>query len=118
MDIQKLRDEAKRALGRREIEYLIGYTKGSYGFRISPCFIEKKEEVDQLTFSPLCSLSLVNYLTIEGKPSAACWMTRKPRLKRLPFLYVAVMPGPSTRLLLRGAYPLTSSTSSVSPAPG
>ena len=70
MDIQKLRDEAKRALGRKEIEYLIGYKKGSYGFRISPCFIDKKEEVDQLTFSPLCSLSLVNYLTIEGKPSA------------------------------------------------
>jgi ferredoxin len=69
MDIQKLKDEAKRALGRREIEYLIGYQKGSYGFRISPCFIEKKEEVDRLTFSPLCALSLVNYLTIEGKPT-------------------------------------------------
>ena len=71
MDIQKLRDEAKRALGRKEVEYLIGYQKGSYGFRVSPCFIDKKEEVDHLTFSPLCSLSLVNYLTIEGKPSVA-----------------------------------------------
>ena len=68
MDIKKLRDEAKRALGRREIEHLIGYQKGSYGFRISPCFIDQKEDVDKLTFSPLCSLSLVNYLTIEGKP--------------------------------------------------
>jgi ferredoxin len=71
MDIQKLRDEAKRALGRKEVKYLIGYQKGSYGFRVSPLFIDKKEDVDRLTFSPLCSLSLVNYLTIEGKPSLA-----------------------------------------------
>ena len=69
MKIDKLRDEAKRALGRKEVEYLIGYKKGSYGFRITPAFIDKKEEVDCLTFSPLCSLSLVNYLTIEGKPA-------------------------------------------------
>jgi len=69
MDIQKLRDEAKRALGRKEVEYLIGYQQGSYGFRVSPCFIDRKEDVDHLTFSPLCALSLVNYLTIEGKPS-------------------------------------------------
>ncbi|MDX1778104.1 MAG: 4Fe-4S dicluster domain-containing protein [Thermodesulfobacteriota bacterium] len=69
MNIQKLRDEAKRALGRKEVQYLIGYQKGSYGFRVSPVFIDKKEEVDRLIFSPLCALSLVNYLTIEGKPS-------------------------------------------------
>ncbi len=36
MDIQKLRDEAKRALGRKEVDYLIGYQKGSYGFRVFP----------------------------------------------------------------------------------
>lgn len=68
MDMEKLRDEAKRALGRKEIEYLIGYQAGSYGFRVSAAFINSKEEVDRLIFSPLCALSLVNYLTIEGKP--------------------------------------------------
>ena len=68
MNNEKLRDEAKRALGRKEIECLIGYRKGSYGFRISAAFITTKEEVDGLIFSPLCALSLVNYLTIEGKP--------------------------------------------------
>lgn len=69
MNIQKLRDEAKRAIDRKEVECLIGYQKGSYGFRVSPLFIETKEEVDRLIFSPLCSLSLPNYLTIEGKPT-------------------------------------------------
>jgi len=69
MNIEKIRDEAKRALGRKEVKYLIGYQTGSYGFRVSPAFIERKEEVDRLTFSPLCGLSLVNYLTLEGKPA-------------------------------------------------
>jgi len=67
MNIQKLRDEAKRALNRKEIKYLIGYQKGSYGFRVSPAFIESKEEVDRLIFSPLCALSLANYLMLEEK---------------------------------------------------
>ena len=65
MNIQKLRDEAKRAISRKEVKYLLGYQKGSYGFRVSPAFIESKEEVDRLIFSPLCALSLVNYLTLE-----------------------------------------------------
>jgi len=67
MNIQKLKDEAKRAIGRKEVTHLIGYQKGSYGFRISPIFIETKEELDRLTFSPLCSLSLVNYLTSDSR---------------------------------------------------
>jgi len=67
MNIQKLRDEAKRAISRKEVKYLIGYQKGSYGFRVSPLFIESKEEIDRLIFSPLCSTSLVNYLTLEEK---------------------------------------------------
>jgi len=65
MNIQKLRDEAKRAISRKEVKYLLGYQKGSYGFRVSPAFIESKEEVDRLIFSPLCALSLVNYLMLE-----------------------------------------------------
>ncbi|MBW2183407.1 MAG: 4Fe-4S dicluster domain-containing protein [Deltaproteobacteria bacterium] len=66
MNIQKLKDEAKRALGRKEVKYLIGYQKGSYGFRVSPVFLESKEELDLLTFSPLCTISLPNYLTLEA----------------------------------------------------
>jgi ferredoxin len=71
MDIEKLRDEAKRALGRKEIECLIGYQAGSYGFRVSAAFLTDKEEVERLIFSPLCALSLVNYLTIEGRQPPA-----------------------------------------------
>ena len=49
MNIQKLKDEAKRAIGRKEVKYLIGYQKGSYGFRVSPVFIESKDDLDRLT---------------------------------------------------------------------
>jgi Na+-translocating ferredoxin:NAD+ oxidoreductase RnfC subunit len=65
MNIQKLRDEAIRAIGRKDVKYLIGYQRGSYGFRVSPAFIQTKEDVDRLIFSPLCHLSLTKYLTLE-----------------------------------------------------
>jgi Na+-translocating ferredoxin:NAD+ oxidoreductase RnfC subunit len=65
MNVQKIRDEASRALGRKDIKYLIGYQRGSYGFRVSPAFIQTKEEVDRLIFSPLCHLSLTKYLTLD-----------------------------------------------------
>jgi len=65
MNIQKIRDEASRALGRKDVKYLIGYQKGSYGFRVSPAFFQTKEEVERLIFSPLCQVSLAPYLTLE-----------------------------------------------------
>lgn len=65
MILQKLRDEAQKALGRKDVKYVIGYQKGSYGFRVSPVFIESKEDVDRLIFSPLCNASLVKYITLE-----------------------------------------------------
>jgi len=65
MSVQKLKDEAARALGRKDVKYLIGYKKGSYGFRVSPAFIEPKEDIEQLIISPLCNMSLVKYVMME-----------------------------------------------------
>jgi len=65
MSVQKLKEEAARALGRKDVKYLIGYKKGSYGFRVSPTFIEPKEDIDQLIMSPLCNMSLVKYVMME-----------------------------------------------------
>jgi Na+-translocating ferredoxin:NAD+ oxidoreductase RnfC subunit len=65
MNLAKLKDEASRALGRKDVKYLIGYQRGSYGFRIAPAFFQTKEDVDRLVFSPLCQLSLIKYLTME-----------------------------------------------------
>lgn len=62
MNLQTLRDEALRVLSRKDVRYLIGYQKGSYGFRITPRFFQKKEDIDNLIYSPLCQISLIKYL--------------------------------------------------------
>lgn len=63
MTIEKIRQEALAAIKGKDVKYLIGYKRGSYGFRTSPVFIRNAEEVDKLIFSPLCQMSLVTYLT-------------------------------------------------------
>jgi len=65
MDNQKLVNEAKKVLSREDVTCLIGYGKDSTGFRVSPLFIRTEDEINKLFFSPLCSLSLINYLTLE-----------------------------------------------------
>ncbi len=78
MSVQKLKDEAARALGRKDVKYLIGYKKGSYGFRVSPAFIEPKEDIDQLIFSPLCNMSLVKYVMMEEALPSLTEQAMKP----------------------------------------
>ena len=66
MDATKsLRAIAKEVLGREDIACLIGYEKGSYGFRVQPCVLTDPSQVDRLIFSPLCVHNLTNYLTLE-----------------------------------------------------
>jgi formate dehydrogenase (coenzyme F420) beta subunit len=67
MDITKpLKEIAKEVLSRDDVACLIGYEKGSYGFRVAPCVLTSPEQVDRLVFSPLCVHNLTNYLTIEN----------------------------------------------------
>jgi len=65
MNSQKLREEAKKILSQEDVQCIIGYAKDSIGFRVSPLFARADEDVENLFFSPLCSISLVNYLTLE-----------------------------------------------------
>ena len=66
MDATKsLRTIAKEVLGQEDIACLIGYEKGSYGFRVQPCVLTDPRQVDRLIFSPLCVHNLTNYLTLE-----------------------------------------------------
>ncbi len=67
MDVTKeLRERAKKILERDDVSCLLGYEKGSYGFKVAPCVITSPDEVDRLIFSPLCVHNLVNYLTMEN----------------------------------------------------
>lgn len=65
MNLFAIKEAAKQALSQKGVKFVIGYTKGSYGFRVAPCFVESEGEAEKLLFSPLCDLSLVNYLTLE-----------------------------------------------------
>jgi len=66
MDATKsLREVAAQVLSREDVACLIGYEKGSYGFRVSPCVLTAPDQVDRLIYSPLCVHNLTNYLTLE-----------------------------------------------------
>ncbi|MEW6443730.1 MAG: 4Fe-4S dicluster domain-containing protein [bacterium] len=65
MNTQKMKDEAKRILSQGEAKCVIGYGQDETGFRVSPLFARTEGDVEGLTFSPLCNISLVKYLTLE-----------------------------------------------------
>lgn len=65
MNSQEMKEQAKRILSRGEARCVIGYRKEASGFRVSPLFARTYRDVDELTFSALCDISLVNYLTLE-----------------------------------------------------
>ncbi len=67
MDLTKrLREVARDVLSRDDVVCLIGYEKGTYGFRVSPCVLTSPDQADKLVFSPLCVHNLTNYLTLEN----------------------------------------------------
>jgi formate dehydrogenase (coenzyme F420) beta subunit len=67
MDLDQLRKTAAEIVSREDVKYLIGWKKGSYGYRIAPAFIEDADGAAELLFSPLCTANLVTYLTMAEK---------------------------------------------------
>jgi len=67
VDLEKLKSIAKETVSRDDVKYLIGWRQGTYGFRVSPHFVEKPEEAEELIFSPLCTNNLASYLVLPEK---------------------------------------------------
>ncbi len=67
MDLDKLRETAAEVAAREDVKYLIGWKKGSYGYRVAPGFVEEAEGAAGLIFSPLCTANLATYLTLVEK---------------------------------------------------
>lgn len=65
---KQLKDEAKKLVTRKDMKYVIGYEKGTYGFQVTPCFAFTPEDVDRFIFSPLCVHNLAVYCMLEEKP--------------------------------------------------
>ena len=67
VDLDKMKNEIKGIVKRDDVKYVIGYQKGTYGWRISPSFAKVPEDVDKFIFSPLCSNNLAVYTILEEK---------------------------------------------------
>ncbi|MHC1636014.1 MAG: 4Fe-4S dicluster domain-containing protein [Candidatus Methanospirareceae archaeon] len=65
--IDALKEEVRKILAREDVKYVIGYEKGTYGFRVSPLFIESEGDLEKLIFSPLCIYNLATYIKFENK---------------------------------------------------
>ena len=67
IDLEKLRNTAAETVSRDDVKHLVGWQKGTFGYRIAPCIIENAEEAENLVFSPLCAANLATYITIPEK---------------------------------------------------
>ncbi len=67
MDQEKMRKAAAEVIAREDVRCLIGWRRGSYGYRVAHAFLETAAGVGELIFSPLCESNLVTYLTLADK---------------------------------------------------
>ncbi len=67
VNLDELRKIAADTVSREDVKYLIGWQKGTFGYRVSPCFAEKPEDAEKLIFSPLCTTNLATYITLAEK---------------------------------------------------
>lgn len=67
VDQKKLVEVAKETLARKDVKYIIGYKKGSYGFQTSATFAYTPKDVEQFIFTPLCNKNLAKYPLKEEK---------------------------------------------------
>jgi len=67
MDLEQLRKTAAEVVAREDVKYLIGWKKGSYGYRVAPSFVDDAYGAAELLFSPLCTANLATYLTLAEK---------------------------------------------------
>ncbi len=57
-----LRDVARKLLGEGRVQGVLGYRRGSLPFRTRPYLFRSPEEVENLIFTPFCSMNLARYL--------------------------------------------------------
>lgn len=68
IDTDKLKKIAEEVISREDVRLLIGYRKGTFGFRMRPAFVEEVSEIGELEFTPACVNNLATYLTNYERP--------------------------------------------------
>ena len=59
---ETMRDVAKKLLQDKEVDVILGYTKGTLPLRSSPITISNPDNIDQLVWNNLCYINLAKYL--------------------------------------------------------
>ena len=68
IDTDKLKKIAEEVIYREDVRLLIGYRKGTFGFRMRPAFVESASDIGELEFTPACVNNLATYLTNYERP--------------------------------------------------
>jgi ferredoxin len=67
VNVEELKNEAKRILDQGIVKYIIGYQKGTHGMLAAPLFIKNAKEINKLIWSPTCVHNLARFLTDEKR---------------------------------------------------
>jgi len=59
---EKIRNEAKKLLEEKRVDFLIGFEKGSVPLRQRPCFINNPADTEKLIWDSFCLQNLATYL--------------------------------------------------------
>jgi len=70
VNIQSLKEEARKCLQEGKVKYIIGYEKGADGWKANPAFIKKPEDVEKLIWDPTCFHNLARFLVDEKRRKA------------------------------------------------
>jgi formate dehydrogenase subunit beta len=57
-----IRENAKKLLSEKQVDVIIGYSKGTVPLTSTPIIIRKEEDVDKLIWNNLCYINLARYL--------------------------------------------------------
>ncbi len=68
VDEKELQDVVEKTVKRNDVKYVVGYEKGTYGFKVIPSFAYKPEDAKRFIFSPLCVHNLAVFPMLEEKP--------------------------------------------------
>ena len=59
---ESIREIARKLLSEKQVDLIIGYERGTQPFRMTPCFVDKVEDVQKLVFNSNCDISLSKYV--------------------------------------------------------
>jgi formate dehydrogenase subunit beta len=81
VDENLLREAVKQTVLRDDVNYVVGYEKGTYGFQVAPSFAYNPKDAEKFIFSPLCVHNLSVFAMLEEKPQLL--KGQKPEIRKI-----------------------------------